>query len=57
MIAMPLGLNPTGLQSMCVTLSDLCGWEEGRGQDKLWYASEIPVQSRKEPFTAMYWFL
>lgn len=52
MIAMPLGLNASGSQSMCVTFSKL--WVRGRDQDKLWYATEIPVQSRKEPFTAMY---
>lgn len=35
MIAMPLGLNASGSQSMCVTLSKL--WVGGKDQDKLWF--------------------
>ena len=54
---MLLGLNASDSESMCVIVNKLLKDDGERDQDKLWHATEIPGQSRKEPFTAMYWLL
>lgn len=51
---MPLGLNASDSESLCVIFNKLLKDGGGRHQDKLWHATEIPLQSRKEPFAGIY---
>jgi len=51
---MLLGLNASDSESMSVIFKKLLKDGGRRDQTKLRHATEIPVQSRKEPFVDMY---